>query len=575
MKLIWHIVKKDCVHLRWLLAAWLAIFSAQVALGIWAEGGSEALFKSASAVAGVNWILFDLQLFVAILLSVEIVHADLLVDPKAHWLTLPISGGELLVGKLVGVVLLIWLLPMAVLWPWWLIQHWGMTDLVLGTVSLALLHVLVTLPALLIATLTDSWTRFVTWAFVGAVAFCATGILLSVRYEASPLEIRTSPTVPWSQMLLGVGILVVVSAGVVVHQYLIRSRPRSVLAISLGSLIAALVASVWRMDFILPVMDGLGREPLPEAHLKLDRTPVSGGTDQGEYVGLDVEGTFNVARGDRVYGRLLDFGWKWSNGGSWSSRRADSFEARGRFFASRAPLNSKLNDGELFARQDTVYSLGLPSVPGFVSRKLLAEPAEFHAKVALAVIHPEVLAEVAPQPGNSFGHGAERFRIVSLERRKGFGGNVAVTGFEASTELGELVMIETIPLLRSYLQEIRRFPEVISDSFVFSNLVGKGDTQGRVKRSGNLSSERLGPFAGVLVFRYAGVVGPPRGYYPERPLAQRSVVLEPHWIDGLMLYWTRSRPVAREEMEIVEPHFVTQIERPSQLPGGRTIQPKL
>jgi hypothetical protein len=151
---------------------------------------------------------------------------------------------------------------------------------------------------------------------------------------------------------------------------------------------------------------------------------------------------------------------------------------------------------------------------------------------------------------------------------------MSLIGSEGPTELASLVMIETLSLPRSYLEEVRRFPAVTSEAFIFSNIVSQGETRSRTNRSGNLSSRQLGPFAGVLVSRYDGVIGPPRGYFPDRPLAERSPVLEPRWIDGLTLYWTQSRPIARMEMEIVEPHFVTREERPSQSPAARIIRPK-
>jgi hypothetical protein len=508
----------------------------------------------------------------AILLTLEIVQEDVLVDPKAHWLTLPISGAQLLTAKLLGVVFLVWLLPVAVLWPWWLVHHWGMNELLLGTAVLATVHALITLPAVLIAALTDSWTRFVTWAFVFVVALVAGMSLIIVRYESIPLEIRQPETAPWSQMVTGISLLIAVIVVVVLNQYLTRHRTRSLFAVGVGGLIAVLAATFWRVDFILPVANSLGQGSFPEAHLELNRGRVSGGVDQSEHLGLDVEGTFNVARGDRVYGRLLNFGWQWPNGGAWS-RSPDSFSGQ-QFFASGAALNSEPNNHELFPPRDAIYSFGVRPVPAYVSRKLLAEPAEFRAKLELAVIHPEVLAEVAPLPGSRFGRGSERFRIVSLEHRRGLDKRMSLIGSEGPTELASLVMIETLSLPRSYLEEVRRFPAVTSEAFIFSNLVSQGETRSRTNRSGNLSSRQLGPFAGVLVSRYDGVIGPPRGYFPDRPLAERSPVLEPRWIDGLTLYWTQSRPIARMEMEIVEPHFVTREERPSQSPAARIIRPK-
>jgi hypothetical protein len=271
-----------------------------------------------------------------------------------------------------------------------------------------------------------------------------------------------------------------------------------------------------------------------------------------------VDGTVEgLAPGDSVVGLLRNVSWKWPNSGIWKSEiPAFSFSSTIPSFVNR-PGNGDAGRQELFPRQENIYSLGLPSVPAYVVRRLLGEPTEFRARAEMAVIHREVLAETAPKIGNRFGQGAERFTIVSLAR---------------SRDSGSLVMVRTRPLLRR--RDLYRFPAAIFGEMLFSKLVTRADGQIRATTYGNPRETQVGPFAGVFVARIAYGISSPREYFPDRPKGQQAVVIDPSWWDGFTVIWTQRRPIARLETELVEPHFVTRVETPSRYPELRNSRPR-
>ena len=555
MSLIWHIVKKDCRHLRWLLAGWLAIFALQIGLGAWAQLAAAYVFQAIpDALHAMNWLLIDLQLIVAAMLAREIVHTDLLVESRTHWLTLPISGGQLLAAKLGGVILIVWLLPAAALWPWWLAHHWGLAELLFGTGVLVALHSAVTLPALMVAALTDSWTRFATWLFVFVFAVTMAGVALMIRHESIPVEIRPSALVPGSRMIVAIAVIALTVAVVLANQYLTRDRSRSLLMAGVGGLFVAMSLVFWNVDFLTPTVDTLTAVRLPEARIRFQLSPISGGAespvspDRIAVVGLDTEGSIaGFAPGDSVTGQLLNFGWKWPNNGIWRSGHAKVLTA----FTSRRRIATEEEKARLFLpKEEVLYSLGLPRVPSYVARRLLAEPAEFSARAEMAIMREELLAEVPAQAGNRFGRGSERFAIATVDRNSDF---------------ANLAMVQTLPLLR--LMDFQQFPTITTRSFLFSNLVHRADGAERQAVQGEQRTRQLGPFAGVLVSRFTSTVYAPREIISRKPIQSR--VIDPKWTDGFTLEWIERHPIARVETDLVEPHFVTHVETPSFNPLAR------
>ncbi|HVZ64632.1 MAG TPA: hypothetical protein VG838_18320 [Opitutaceae bacterium] len=561
MKLIWHVVKKDLRRARWLLPAWLAVIGLQVALGAWARTGSDWFFQVRDGVRVVNGILIWLQLLTVMFFAAEIVQEDSLVEPNAHWLVLPLSGRRLLAAKLAGLAIIVWLLPLVLLWPWWLSNHWGTRDLALGTLILIGLHTLIALPALMVASLTDSWTRFLTWMAIFTLAVVVAGMSLAAFYEAIPFEVRPPETLPLSRAAVGIAIIVGLGGIVLANQYLTRRRRGSLAVVGVAALAAMLALAVWPSDFMAAALAAVTPALPPSRPLRLDFS-LSGGTKpptgKGTFlqpVGLDVAGSIGgLEPGEAIYGQLLNYEWKWGN--AIERRSAPKQGVLVAFFSGRPETNvpGPARSPDLFPRRDTLYSLGMPPVPSYVVSRLLREPAEFRATAEMAVIHPEILAEVAPRAGVRFGRGAERYAIVAV--------------MPAETDLN-LVMVHTLPI--SDTIDLQRFPFVSYRSFVFFNRSDREiiKTLGRTSTIGKTSNDDFGSFAGVQVTRITYRAYSPKEYFPDRPRNERYGPVDPLWFNDVALIWTENRAVARFETEIVEPHFVTREETPARTPSGR------
>ena len=556
MKLLWHIVKKDLRHLRWLLAGWVAVIGLQVLLGVWMRTGADSWARE--DVDTLNSGLLFLQAFIAIFLTAELVQEDSLVEPTAHWLTLAISGRQLLAAKFAGLVLIVWVLPAVILWPWWLSNHWEPSDLAIGTLVVIVVHAMITLPALLVATMTNNWSRFVTWMIVFALALFVGWMSLAAQYESTPIEIRPPATLSVSRALAGIATIAVMAVAVAANQYLTRSRSRSIAAIALASFAVALILNCWPTDFAAGVVEGLQPKLPPPTTLALHLDSLSGSTlppstsNPRPILGLNTVGTISgLAPEDYVSGRILRAEWRWRKG-SYLTPRQMNFG----FFNSGRGLYPDLVPGrsmDLFPRRDQLRSLGLFSVPPYLASRLLAEPSQFKARLEMTVIHREVLAEVPPQAGISFGRDSEWNRIISADR---------------SSDNGYLflALVRTQPLWGDL--NLHNLPFSRSRALVFFNRLDREVMQmlGQTGPDSPVRTIRFNPIGGVFLAQTIYRVRPPREYVRDKPIGQRNGPIDPHWLDEISVIWTQDRGVASFETEIAEPHFVVHFEVPSRYP---------
>jgi hypothetical protein len=166
----------------------------------------------------------------------------------------------------------------------------------------------------------------------------------------------------------------------------------------------------------------------------------------------------------------------------------------------------------------------------------------------MAVIHREILAEVPPRAGMTFGHGSDWMRIVSAER--------------AQSDL-YLTVVQTRPIW-GYLN-FQEFPFWTFRSLVFFNRADREimKTLGRISPQNTTYNFTLNAIGGVSISRLVYQVHTPREYFPDKPVGQRLGPIDPQWLEGVSVVWTQSRPVARFETEIVEPHFAVRDEIPT------------
>lgn len=557
MKLLWHIVKKDLRHLRWLLTGWVAVIGLQVLLGFWMRTGADP--GTNEGVDTLNRVLLFLQFFIAIFLTSELVQEDSLVEPTAHWLTLPISGGRLLAAKLAGLVGIVWVLPAVLFWPWWLSNRWVPSDLAIGTLVVVVVHALITLPALLVATMTNNWSRFVTWMIVFALAVLVGGISLTVQQELVFIPFEARPTTLFvSRAIAGIVTIAVLAAVVAANQYLTRSRSRSIAAIGIASFAVALILNCWPTDFVARAAAALTPKLPPPTTLALHLDSLSGSalppstSNPRPTLGLNAIGTISgLAPEDYVSGRVLRAEWRWSKGAYLTPRQMNLS-----FFNSERELNPDFVPGrsmDLFPRRDQLRSLGLPSVPPYLARRLLAEPSQFKARLEMTVVHREILAEVPPRAGISFGQDSEWNRIISADR---------------SPDNGYLflALARTQPLWGDL--NLNSLPFYRSRALVFFNRSEREvvQTLGRTGPDGMVRTIRFASIGGVLLARTIYRVRTPREYFRDKPVGQRNGPIDPHWLDEISVVWTQARGVASFETEISEPHFVVRSEVPSRYP---------
>src|SRR5882724_1199119 len=168
MKLTWHIVKKDFQRLWVPLALWSLLLAAKVAIG-WTmlEGSSVTLGWSANAeqmwlnrMTLYSNLLIALDILVNYVLAGVLIHEDALLGTQLFWRTRPISGARLLGAKLLGAALMFGAVPVLVWLPWWLHCSYGRAQIASAVIEVLFWQMLITLPALLMAALTDQFGRF-------------------------------------------------------------------------------------------------------------------------------------------------------------------------------------------------------------------------------------------------------------------------------------------------------------------------------------------------------------------------------------------------------------------------------
>jgi hypothetical protein len=98
MKLLAHLLMNDVRRFRGLIAIWIALVVAGVALYAWSPtlAGEPRRFAAVQTIAGLLWL--TRQLFRVILIA-RLVHADPAVGSTAFWMTRPVPPRSLLASK--------------------------------------------------------------------------------------------------------------------------------------------------------------------------------------------------------------------------------------------------------------------------------------------------------------------------------------------------------------------------------------------------------------------------------------------------------------------------------------------
>lgn len=237
MRLVLHIVGKDFRRLRWPLGGWLAVVAARLGIGFSLVMSGGFLGMADNRLQALTTALLVLGLLLTFVLTAMLVQEDSLVGATQFWPTRPISGARLLGAKTVGWLLLLWLPAVVVTLPWWLTCAFGPREIALAVLELLLLHAAVSLPAAMVAVVTDTLSRFLIWSFV--FLFSMTAIPGVMAYAMSSR--MGDASLPWF-VIGGWATFVLTLVAVIVRQFLTRNVVRSLMWLGVGVVISPLVA---------------------------------------------------------------------------------------------------------------------------------------------------------------------------------------------------------------------------------------------------------------------------------------------------------------------------------------------
>lgn len=262
MSCTWHVVRKDILRLRLLLPFWfVGLIAETVAFG-WARG----------LVLRLQWFV-PLWRFVVLMLIVGLlVHEDGLLAPTAFWRTRPIGARALLRAKLLFIVLI--LVVPQVLAELVVLAAAGGTrgDLALAVPEVALEHLGTAMCMMAVAAVTPGIPTYFTALLVVILVpdFISTAVTAQ-----SPAAVTGSMLA--SRSVAAYVVVPVLAFAVVEVQYRTRRTLLSVVMITAGVVVTALISASWNGNFILPVSAWL-RRPIDTADIRYGFDLVSRGS---------------------------------------------------------------------------------------------------------------------------------------------------------------------------------------------------------------------------------------------------------------------------------------------------------
>lgn len=194
MSLIWHIVRKDCRRIALAVAVWsglvalwtLAFARFPVPLDLAAPGSMVNEEMTTRRFIGIAGGIFQFGLGVMVL--AQLVQQDRLLGTTAFWFTRPVSGGRLLLAKMLSVLVLFVLVPIGALSVVWLALGFTAQEIAMAALEQARWLALYLLFAWPLATLAKGLGEFVA-VFTGTLAVAIGTFLFAVSRQtpAHPL----------------------------------------------------------------------------------------------------------------------------------------------------------------------------------------------------------------------------------------------------------------------------------------------------------------------------------------------------------------------------------------------------
>jgi hypothetical protein len=489
MKLVWHVIRKDLVRLRWWLLAWIAVLALPIFIGV------EFTFHRRLELGGIRLAdvvrtLDMLEIGLGWLLTIVLVQGDALVGSRQFWLTRPISGTRMLAAKAGGLVVILGAIPVLVALPWWLWCGLDARAIAVAAVESCAVAAAVGAPAALVAAFTDSLARALLWTLV-VVAFVLFGGFFFGWVAATTLVRDASDTsLSISRGVVAFGSLAIEFGLFAGLFYVVRRRwalltmmvPMVLLTVPIAS------RSTWRIFPEEPQLlephraDGI---EVRLAHAWTEHIFSSARSPVGQPLYHEVEALFStdhVPAGTILLGVAARYTWRWPDGASverttlaetyfdqswafantlgfklpgpdpetaaWWQQDLDTFRTRSmaarrdgtpppRLHLPPESAGAKMPESPLVlasvANGNTFTVGGTAWVTPSLALKMMSTPADFEARLWLGVMRPRLSFEMPLQPGPwHYGTGG-RMRIATVERQ----GDAATVMFTA-TRAGSL-----------------------------------------------------------------------------------------------------------------------------------------
>jgi len=253
MSLTVHIIKKDFRRLLGPLVLWALLLLAQILIGVRLLHGDGDNLEWFGRMALYGKLFFALDLVVTYVLVAMLIHEDPLVGSQEFWLTRPISGARLLGAKILGAVVMFGVLPMLIWLPWWLASGYGWHEVATAVLETLIWKSLVVIPALVLAVVTDHFSRYLVWTLVLILVLTVVVAIVEASLEA--LDPRLVNVRGWqlgiveTKLWLVLAAVIATAAAVVLQQFLTRNTTRSFVSAAVGLLLAVLLAVGWSWDW--------------------------------------------------------------------------------------------------------------------------------------------------------------------------------------------------------------------------------------------------------------------------------------------------------------------------------------
>ena len=252
MSQIMHIVRKDVRRLRWILALWVAVLVARVALSSGGATSPDEAVNIGLLLRELTGALGTVELLLTALIVARLVHEEPLVGFTAFWLTRPYASANLLVAKLLFAAIVVVVLPLIADLTMMSLFGAGPQALVRAGSTAAAGYVGWTLSLMVIATVTPSLGAFVL-TILGIVA--GASILLASMFGLATLWADepsgySPPSVPdVTSGIVMLGVYLCAALCIIVYQYRYR-RWRMATGVAIAGLVATIVVPMfWPWSF--------------------------------------------------------------------------------------------------------------------------------------------------------------------------------------------------------------------------------------------------------------------------------------------------------------------------------------